>query len=254
MDLAGINLSERDWRWVIKSFAVANYVQTVPAALERPMYGFRFHPAGSARAAARKTFTGDAFDPTGTMDLERYASAYYVYNNAGPMTITPTNVIASRNSAMMVMYFRNNELVRIEESVISGASVEVGRALGSYDKIVLGFVSLDNDRTTVNFTASKLTVGVREENATSGGLSIAEISPNPARDAASVHYQSGNGTLRLEIFDARGERIATPIDGAAVARGSHEIRLETSTLAPGMYLLRLTQDGRTVTCPLIVAR
>ena len=253
MELSGINLSERDWRSVIKGFAVANYVQTAPAGM--PMYGFRFHPAGgSTRATARKTFSGEAFDATGTVDLERYGSAFYVYNTAGPMTITPTPTIASRNTVMMVMYYKANALVGVDERPVNGSSIEVGRQLGSYDKIVLGFVSLDNERATVNFTANKLTVGVREENATSGGLSIAEISPNPAREETFVRYRSEAGALRLEIFDARGERVATPVDGASSTRGDHQIRLETSTLAPGMYVLRLTQAGRIVTRPLIVVR
>jgi hypothetical protein len=49
-------------------------------------------------------------------------------------------------------------------------------------------------------------------------------------------------TVRLAVFDALGRRAALVAEGARPA-GSHELRVDTGALAPGVYLIRLEADG-----------
>lgn len=249
MEATGINPGQIDWATVIGNFAVANYVQTAPN--DQLQYGFTHRPT-TGRAAAKKTYTGTDFETTGSISLERLGSAYYVYNTPGPMTFSYT---ASRTATAMAMFYKGNAL----ESVVkipAGEPFELASTGGPYSKIVIAFVGLSSERTatTVNWNISPLTVGVHDNSIAAGGLAVAEIAPNPASDRAIVHYQSGSGALRLEILDMRGTRVATPVDGTATPEGRHEVAIRTSDLAPGVYMLRLSQGDKVVTRPLVVVR
>jgi hypothetical protein len=74
------------------------------------------------------------------------------------------------------------------------------------------------------------------------GVAIS-IAPNPAHGAATVTLRSpiGGRLLRVELFDALGERVATLFEGTSIAG---EMRLVTSEeLDAGWYYLRATIDG-----------
>ncbi|HET7225599.1 MAG TPA: T9SS type A sorting domain-containing protein [Candidatus Eisenbacteria bacterium] len=67
--------------------------------------------------------------------------------------------------------------------------------------------------------------------------------PNPARGTLAFAVSLAPGPARLELFDASGRRVrARALDGA----GRSQVVLERSGLAPGIYLARLTQAGRTL--------
>jgi hypothetical protein len=54
------------------------------------------------------------------------------------------------------------------------------------------------------------------------------------------------GRVRLEVLDVSGRRLAAR-DLVAVSAGEHAARLEVPGLAPGLYFVRLAQDGARVT-------
>ncbi len=67
--------------------------------------------------------------------------------------------------------------------------------------------------------------------------------PNPFRDQASVAYSlTETSTVRVEVFDALGRRVALVEDGTRTA-GNHEVTFSASGLTPGMYLVRLSASG-----------
>lgn len=77
------------------------------------------------------------------------------------------------------------------------------------------------------------------------GLAIGAVTPNPARGGAlvvDVGLASAD-PARLELLDVMGRRVAS-IDLAVLGSGRHSVELGTGQrLAPGLYLLRLTQAG-----------
>ena len=70
--------------------------------------------------------------------------------------------------------------------------------------------------------------------------------PNPASSRLSVRAVGAGRGARVEVLDALGRRVA----GAAGAG----LDVDTSTLAPGVYVVRAVSDGRVATRTVTVAR
>ena len=74
-------------------------------------------------------------------------------------------------------------------------------------------------------------------------LAFAGVSPNPAMRDLRVMFELGSGAAaRLELLDLAGRRCAA-FDVTAMGRGRHAMTIPAAGLAPGIYLLRLTQNG-----------
>ncbi len=81
-------------------------------------------------------------------------------------------------------------------------------------------------------------------------LSIA----NPVVERATLQFFLPQaGPARIEVYDVRGERVATVLD-ATVSQGRHEIELDGRTLAPGVFFCRLDSGDRTVVRKITVVR
>lgn len=88
-------------------------------------------------------------------------------------------------------------------------------------------------------------------------LMLDAVSPNPSADAQRIRFGLPRAsTVRLEVFDASGRRVATLLDGAALPAGFHsEIwRPDASGGRPrsGIYFHRLTAGGETRTVRSVV--
>jgi VCBS repeat protein/FG-GAP repeat protein len=80
------------------------------------------------------------------------------------------------------------------------------------------------------------------------------VSPNPIRDAAtmSVRLVSAIGA-RLEVLDITGRRVwERPLDG--LRPGVHDVAWTRAGVAPGIYVVRLTEDGASVARRIAVVR
>ncbi len=78
--------------------------------------------------------------------------------------------------------------------------------------------------------------------------------PNPARDRATVRFGlPAASEVRVALYDVLGREVQRLADGA-VAAGWHEVRLETSSLASGVYLVRVVSEGRQQTRAVVIAR
>ena len=77
------------------------------------------------------------------------------------------------------------------------------------------------------------------------------LAPNPVRSSAVVSL-TGSGPAQLTVFDITGRAVATPFSG--VLSGTQSVDWDASTLAPGMYFLRLTQGGEAATARVMVIR
>jgi hypothetical protein len=86
-------------------------------------------------------------------------------------------------------------------------------------------------------------------------LALAGARPNPApRDFPVASTLPDASPARLEVLDVGGRRVFAR-DVGALGPGSHLVNLASGqALAPGVYLLRLSQGGRARTVRAVVVR
>jgi hypothetical protein len=84
-------------------------------------------------------------------------------------------------------------------------------------------------------------------------LSLAGARPNPARGPLHVHFALPDGApAALELLDVSGRRV-TARDVGTLGAGRHAIHLgEGEAIRPGVYWLRLTHAGRSLTSKAVV--
>ncbi|OZC03872.1 CHRD domain-containing protein [Rubricoccus marinus] len=77
---------------------------------------------------------------------------------------------------------------------------------------------------------------------------------NPLRADAQVRFETPvSGDVSLVLYDALGRRVAVLAEGD-LAAGAHTATLRASSLAPGVYVLRLAASGTQMTRTLTVVR
>lgn len=76
----------------------------------------------------------------------------------------------------------------------------------------------------------------------------------PGSRAATIEVSLADAaTVRLAAYDLLGREIARLLDGPLGA-GPHTVALDTGTLAPGVYVVRLIADGKATSATLVVPR
>jgi len=80
------------------------------------------------------------------------------------------------------------------------------------------------------------------------------VAPNPLQGTGTVRFTLATATdVRLTLFDATGREAALLASGARTA-GAHQAPLDTGTLAPGVYLVRLQAGARVTTSRVTIVR
>jgi hypothetical protein len=83
---------------------------------------------------------------------------------------------------------------------------------------------------------------------------LSQSDPNPCRGRAVIGYRlAAAGPVRLTLYDARGRRVATLVDGVQPA-GMHQATLADAGLASGVYHYRLEFAGGSLARKLVVLR
>jgi len=87
-----------------------------------------------------------------------------------------------------------------------------------------------------------------------GRLSLSPIAPDPARASAAVRFTLPRpARVLVRAFDLQGRRVGGGIERPLPA-GAHELRLDVSGLAPGVYVCRLDAGGASATRRFVVVR
>ncbi len=102
---------------------------------------------------------------------------------------------------------------------------------------------------------SACALNLRQVEILSTGFGIVSIQPNPATTSElSVKYTIGfEGAAELLLYNVRGEEVTKLVSGAHKV-GSYELRLSTSSLSNGEYMLVLKSAGTWLTKSLIIDR
>jgi hypothetical protein len=83
--------------------------------------------------------------------------------------------------------------------------------------------------------------------ALSGELQLAGFVPNPALGASRLGFSlPSNDPATLEVYSVDGRRVLTREVGSLGA-GSHFVELSPGLVRPGVYWIRVTQQGRSLT-------
>ncbi|MAQ92043.1 MAG: hypothetical protein CMM84_00710 [Rhodothermaceae bacterium] len=97
--------------------------------------------------------------------------------------------------------------------------------------------------------------------ATDGGpgdrepLRLAAVRPNPVRSSAEIRFALGApATVRAEVFNAIGQRVAVLADGAALGAGEHDLTWSVEGAASGVYIVRVTAGEARASTSVVVAR
>ncbi len=78
------------------------------------------------------------------------------------------------------------------------------------------------------------------------GIILDQSFPNPTTGPATVRFQlTRTAPVRLDVYDVRGRLVET-LASDEFAAGTHDVPWNTSSLASGTYLYRLTVDGQLV--------
>jgi hypothetical protein len=95
-------------------------------------------------------------------------------------------------------------------------------------------------------------VGVAEQPAATPVELIATAEPNPFRGRTVISYALPHaGRVVLEVFDLTGRSVAKLADGFMSA-GRYSATLSAKSLAPGVYVTRLSLGGRSTTRKLVL--
>lgn len=99
---------------------------------------------------------------------------------------------------------------------------------------------------TYMYTTEKVaTTGVKNVHSSQADFSI---HPNPVQDAAKITFElAENADVKIELFDMLGKKMSTLFEGEAAA-GSHSQIINADDLAAeaGIYLVKLTVDGKNI--------
>lgn len=105
---------------------------------------------------------------------------------------------------------------------------------------------------TVDVDPSFAVTGVAQETMT--GLDLAGAQPNPTSGEATIRFSLEEAAAaRLAVYDVLGREVAVLVDEQMEA-GAHEAHLNGASLPAGLYVYRLTANGRARSGTLTVAR
>jgi hypothetical protein len=136
------------------------------------------------------------------------------------------------------------------ESVLPfGNTTYVGGYIGTFQgRSCANIVALKSE----GVVASGDMVDLRQGPVSMGSL---ECLPNPATARTMIRFAMPSpGLAQLTVYDVRGRKMQTVLDGATLAAGTHQFPLDTRTWSPGVYLYRLEVGGAVTTRKLLVVR
>jgi hypothetical protein len=81
-----------------------------------------------------------------------------------------------------------------------------------------------------------------------------QVYPNPVFGSATIVVRKPTPTYAsLTIWDARGRRVARIVDGVLTG-GTHRYLWDAELTSPGLYIVRLETEGKSLTESVVVMR
>ena len=218
-------------------------------------YVFRYDAAAGVwaeEAVLRPSAPAVGFGRVGALDVDAAGRALALVLSAGPPGAPPTAVVN--------VFRREATGVWTETAVVDlptyGAFGAVwgawgGRAVTSSS----AYASNGTNSGGAWVVDLRPVLPVAGEDGPAGtSFALSAPAPNPVRGAARVTVSLPEaGVLDVRLFNVLGQEVARVADGEHAA-GAHTLAVETSGLAPGVYLLRATAGTRAETRRMTVVR
>ena len=234
-----------DYREVLKGFAVANYLQSS----SNPAFRYNFKLKGGA-ARPHKTSTGSGFPADGNAAVQAYGTYYLQYTNPGPMRIRFT---ASNDIRIMMIGVRSGDTTVVELPTETDHTLPIW-AGGAYSKVAFAIINTAGGVREANWTATALTSAVDDETGAGARLAFDGVAANGDGSSTLIYSVPASAPVRIELYNARGERVRTVVDGDARSAGTHREAVDMTGLPSGTYVARLVQNGGVASQLVFVAR
>lgn len=151
----------------------------------------------------------------------------------------PVDVYATPGTGVYIR-LRPVTTMNMEYSLTGGFQYYDGTAAGGFSK-----------RTGRNVREEERREGTSAETA---GLRV-QVIPNPARERAEVRIRVATaGRVRLEVYNALGEKVATLPELEATGAGEYVVEIRLTGATPGVYLLRAATGAEETTARFSVVR
>ena len=138
----------------------------------------------------------------------------------------------AENDELILIKVRTRDLNNIDEPVVF--------SLNAYSEMADGSAQVLDDVVIAMPAIITETLGMSDNTMDATNLTIY---PNPANDICRLSYQLAEaGRVTVSVYNLMGEKV---MDGADFHQeeGQHELCLNTSSLAVGMYCCRITFEG-----------
>ncbi|GMU86996.1 MAG: hypothetical protein AMXMBFR48_22370 [Ignavibacteriales bacterium] len=204
-------------------------------------FGSDYLYASPASAAGDITFSTEPLQP-GSYDIygwwptgQAFASDARVTINAGGQTVQ--KAVNQKNG--------NGEwrfLTNVSQSYSGSVSVTVSDT-GN------GFIAADAFR--IIYKGAPVSV---RENSLPLSFSLDQNFPNPFNSQTIIRYHlQESGQVRLVIYDAVGREVIQPVNGSQTT-GTYEVPFEGRGLSSGVYYIRLSFSGKSVTKAMVLLK
>lgn len=179
-----------------------------------------------------------------TLDADLDISTLKINSSSHPMetNLFGNNVLRFTFNNIMLPDNKANEPKShgfINYSIKTKAGLSVGSKIRNTAYIYFDFNSAIVTNTTVNTVASPL--GIKEEANENNNL---RVYPNPFAGSATIKYTlDQNSKVLLEVYNIVGEKVVDLENGIKSA-GIYENMLNADNMNAGIYLLKLSIDGK----------
>ncbi|WP_412068851.1 T9SS type A sorting domain-containing protein [Rubrivirga sp. IMCC43871] len=194
-------------------------------------------------------------DPTATFETTAVRSGPHLVS-----FIVPETANASRQARYRIL--RNGAPlgeVTVDQNEGSGAWQSLGGwSVHAGDRLAVEVHNAEtsNSARVLRADAVRIAYAVATGRASAPGpaLALGPLVPNPAQGPARVALTLGAAAdVRVEVFDVLGRRVAVLADGP-LAAGTHEVAVDVTAWAAGVYVCRVRAGDAAVTRRWTVAR
>jgi hypothetical protein len=215
---------------------------------------------GTLSEAARRLWSYNALGQVTVYEAQRSGGsaawgplqrATYAYNAAGKLqqyvvesVILSSNVYSNSSRHTYTFDAQGREILLASENW-DNAWVPASHTVYAYaanGDVATATLQAWNPNTSAYQNAQRIVLTYAQVTAARHGLQASSqlaVAPNPGTDAV-VHYRLLTpATASVEVFDLAGRRVAVAQPAAQQAAGEHAASLAGTTLAPGLYLVRL---------------
>lgn len=168
-----------------------------------------------------------------------------------------TNTNVTGVDPMLSALANNGGFTRTHAPVQGGPAVDAGNSTFAFDQRGLQRGGLGSGAGQDIGAVELNGTPVSEEDAPTASADVAlfPTHPNPVAARATISFTvAESGAARIEVYNVLGQRVLTPFAGNAVPGSVLEADLDVSTLAAGVYLVRLDSAGQTAVQQITVVR